>query len=539
MRDTSTPFLIRPRPQPGESLSSWRQRAGWANGYSLFPVLDERTRRSDPDLGVSLHDLNWIARLHGATLDQVMSMTLRSLLGKVIHSLTPRCQPPWWLRSRMAAAGDTNGPMFCPDCLATDAVPHFRLRWRLGFVTHCETHRTRLLDRCPRCGCAPWPSGCGRHDAVHEGFQSLRNCWHCGFEYESTVDNPEPVVLADDPASWLDISFVQLGEVSVPSIEAFQALRAVGQIFLRNLPANNIKATNTVWSEALSNLSRSASRSRAFELLCVADRAVLVPAAHQILSRWPSSFLSFCKEADITRVHFDGTSQLQPPWMTAVIDAELARQNRFVTRDVLASTIADLRTRKGKEPTITEIRAQLCWKGSKGLGEFYPTKRAQATQDEWLSFLGACTQSMDRTAHEPLRSRLPASFALVAVLLELLRAHGLACNQRWTRMDMVHVLGEARLHCILDGTLFAAVVDSLLLTLRNDLTRSTRVLMSETQSCRQTAKRFRSLTSSLPADLDRSPCVFLAPARADGLTQQMHGPLRALSGAKYFDRGIA
>lgn len=528
MRDTSTPFLIRPRPQAGESLSSWRQRAGWANGYSLFPVLDERTRRSDPDLGVSLHDLNWIARLHGSTLDQVISMTLRSLLGKVIHSLTPRCQPPWWLRSRMAAAGDTNGPMFCPDCLATDSVPHFRLRWRLGFVTHCETHRTVLLDRCPQCGCAPWPSGCGRHEAIHEGFQSLRICWHCGCEYTSSSQPPTPVNPAVSPARWINESFVELGEISVPPIEAFQALRAVGQLFLRNRSANNIRATDTSWSESLSRLSCSARHSRAVELLCVADRSVLVPAAHQVLSGWPSTFVSFCKEAGITRAHFDGASHLQPPWMTEVIDTRLAQQNRLVTRDILASTIADLRVGRGREPTITDLRAQLHWKGSKGLNEFYPAKRSLATQDEWQSFLGACTQCLDQTSHEPLRSRLATLFALVAVLLELLQTHGFPCGQRSSRMEMVRALEDARMICILDGTLLATLVDSLLHALRSAMAHSTREFLRETQSRRQTVKRFRSLSSSLPSNLDRRPSVFLATAKADGLLLPFQGPARAM-----------
>lgn len=528
MRDTSTPFLIRPRPLPDESLSSWRQRVGWANGYSLFPVLDERTRRSDPDLGVSLYDLNWIARLHGSTSDQVISMTFRSQLGRVIRALTPRCQPTWWLRSRMASAGDTNGPMFCPGCLASDAVPFFRLQWRFGFVTHCETHRNQLLDRCPQCGCAPWPSGCGRQETIHERFQSLRNCWHCGFEYTSISEPPTTVDPAVSPASWINDACVELGEISVPPIEAFQALRAVGQLFLRNRSANNIRATNTRWSESLFRLSCSARHSRAVELLCAADRSVLVTAAHQVLSGWPSSFVSFCKEAGITRAHFDGASHLQPPWMTEVIETRLAQQNRLVTRDILASTIADLRVRKGKDPTITDLRAQLHWKGSKGLNEFYPAKRSSATQEEWLSFLGACTQCLDQTGHEPLRSRLATLFALVAVLLELLQTHEIPCGQRSSRMEMVRALEDARVICILDGTLLATLVDSLLHALRGAMAHSTREFLRETQSRRQTVKRFHSLSSSLPLNLERRPSVFLVTAKADGLLLPFQGPARAM-----------
>ncbi|MFW8642801.1 TniQ family protein [Rhizobium beringeri] len=40
---------------------------------------------------------------------------------------------------------------FCSQCLADDAHPYFRRRWRLATRVACDTHGSRLRDRCPSC----------------------------------------------------------------------------------------------------------------------------------------------------------------------------------------------------------------------------------------------------------------------------------------------------------------------------------------------------------------------------------------------------
>lgn len=83
MRSTSGQFLMRPRPIESESLSSWRRRAGWANGYRLFPILDERTRRSDPNAGMRVEERHWLEQSHGlaaGTLDDHCQTGLEGML---------------------------------------------------------------------------------------------------------------------------------------------------------------------------------------------------------------------------------------------------------------------------------------------------------------------------------------------------------------------------------------------------------------------------------------------------------------------------
>lgn len=516
MRNTGTPFLIRPKPLPGESSSSWRQRVGWANGYTLFPVLDERTRRSDPDVGVSLVEIDWIASLHASTSEQVTSMTLRSLIGRVVADLSLRSQPAWWLRMRMGAAKGAHGPMYCPHCLSSDAVPYYRLAWRLGFITHCEVHHTLLKDRCPGCGCAPWPSGCGIQGAVHQGFMSFRSCWRCGHMHDSHAE-PSTALGMPGPAQWLGSTSVRLGEIQVSPIQALQALRAVGQLFLRNRSMRKIQSSGTEWGGVLASMSESARHTQVIEYLDVADRSVLVPAALKILGDWPASFLSFCEDTGIAREHFSGALRLQPAWMTEVVDQNLARQNRFVSQTVLQAAIADLQHEHGCRPSVTALRAHLKWQGEKGLVNFYPPKRGEASHDEWISFLRSCHQMLDQTTHEPLRSRMAASNDLVAILLGLLGAHGLRLPTDASREDMLKELEVERRTSIPDSSNLASLVDRLMFIINKDKEVSQRVLSTEHQSTRQTAKRFRALTAQLPAELARSIEAFFPAARTDGL----------------------
>ena len=68
-------FLMTPRPEPEESLSSWRQRFGMANGFRLFPLAPGELRRSDPDVAPSDSTLEWLSQTHGVPVDKLVLMT--------------------------------------------------------------------------------------------------------------------------------------------------------------------------------------------------------------------------------------------------------------------------------------------------------------------------------------------------------------------------------------------------------------------------------------------------------------------------------
>ena len=133
-------------PQPDELLSSWLHRLAYANGVAprafarvlgLNPgmwsaALDVRLPNDIADL---LSAKTGIAPIHLSSM-----MLLHGLPNKLLLPLRngPRYESSTWLQ-------------FCSQCLAADAQPYFRRRWRLASRISCTKHGCRLRDRCPSC----------------------------------------------------------------------------------------------------------------------------------------------------------------------------------------------------------------------------------------------------------------------------------------------------------------------------------------------------------------------------------------------------
>lgn len=115
MTRTNSGFLIRPKPYIDESLSSWRQRSGWMNGYRLYPTPDERTRRVDSDIGLQTEVMTWLANGHLLSVDGLSRTTLNGYVGRVVGKLDSRDQPRWWLRARYGNSEDLMDQCFVLD----------------------------------------------------------------------------------------------------------------------------------------------------------------------------------------------------------------------------------------------------------------------------------------------------------------------------------------------------------------------------------------------------------------------------------------
>lgn len=133
-------------PQFDELLSSWLHRLAYANGVAprgfsrvlgtgsgmWSAALDLRLRSDVATLlqantGVSPHQLSAMTLSHG--LLKPLLLPLRR---------DGRRDGSTWLQ-------------FCSQCLADDAHPYFRRRWRLASRISCIRHGCRLRDRCPSC----------------------------------------------------------------------------------------------------------------------------------------------------------------------------------------------------------------------------------------------------------------------------------------------------------------------------------------------------------------------------------------------------
>lgn len=68
-----------------------------------------------------------------------------------------------------------------------DAIPYYRMSWRIALVTVCPVHHCVIEDLCPRCRS---PLMSRRHGVGREKFryvEALRRCYQCGFNLGDTT----------------------------------------------------------------------------------------------------------------------------------------------------------------------------------------------------------------------------------------------------------------------------------------------------------------------------------------------------------------
>lgn len=388
-------YLVRVRPKAGQSLSSWRQDAAVANGYELYPVPRGALRRVDPDAGGNAAEMEWLARTHRLTLEEIEPLTLRAFEGKVFRLANVRCHPTWLLRTRYTRESLVPGPQYCPRCLAQSGGAYFRTVWRLGFVTVCPVHLCELLDRCPACGAGVWPVGATvpRLFEVEHPADYL-HCALCGFQLSTA-----PADLAheaEDTARWTTSLIAGMPQELAPdlsagSVDYLQALDAICHLFIRNRARAQILASFTVWAAAGCSLVLESGTNQV-ELLRIEDRRKLIELARPMLRNWPDAFVDFAQRTGLSQAHFSGSEHLMPSWMRTAVYDDLRKQKRASVQ-VVSAEIHAMQS-AGLEVTRQALRERL-GSNSKAIKVLLPC-RLRANRWELARFARRTTSKRQR-----------------------------------------------------------------------------------------------------------------------------------------------
>nr|WP_282449598.1 TniQ family protein [Roseibium sp. CAU 1639] len=145
-------------PQSEELLSSWLHRLAIANGVAPRDFARVLGPASGPGSGLWSASLD--LRLPTPVAACLLTHTGVSRQKLVAMSLTRSAWRPLLLplRSR-GRRGRSTWLQYCPCCLAEDAQPYFRRRWRLSTGISCPDHGCGLRDRCRSCGSGIAASG--------------------------------------------------------------------------------------------------------------------------------------------------------------------------------------------------------------------------------------------------------------------------------------------------------------------------------------------------------------------------------------------
>ena len=181
---------VRPGPFEHELLTSWLARVAVHSGCeplvltaAIWP--DWRIWTVDADRQLSPEHAQIAAIWFNLPVESVHACTLMAVGNKLHESVNPH-RPMWpWIttqgnRNRLRRAGLP----FCPQCLACDIQPYYRLQWRLAWVVGCDRHGVRLVDRCDRCHAISEP----HRSTAATG--DLAHCVECGFDLRRSRCEP-------------------------------------------------------------------------------------------------------------------------------------------------------------------------------------------------------------------------------------------------------------------------------------------------------------------------------------------------------------
>lgn len=376
-------FLVRPQPFPDESLSSWRQRAGMANGFIRFPMSSTSKYLKDFDRFPSAAEEKWLCesyRIQKVTIERLSLEHLGN--GAIIHF--GQLQKPRWVIPIGKRYGGF-GSVFCPKCLAEDVEPYFRLSWRLAFLSSCPTHGCRLVEHCCECGAAVWPAALRTLPAKQ--MKDFRHCPVCG-ESLTKCDSSHvgdrfshPLFLAMTTGV-IPAEFSQCLHIS----DLFDGFWCLCQLLIRRSSAK-LHLALPFQSHRLESASHN------IELLRLEHRRKILQGASWLMQDWPGRFVTAMRQARLSRGSIAKSRIPFPRWFSDVLQSDLSSRTCGVSRERISQAIRRIED-SGRTVSKSAVRRELDVTEALELDKVL-SQRRRAT---WEEFELLCTRFENEVA---------------------------------------------------------------------------------------------------------------------------------------------
>lgn len=375
------PWPYQPRPLPDELLSSYMVRL--ALGMDLKPITFLNTvwgssrnlLAQDLDNFVPHRVVSRIETGARIDADAVHGMTLASYVGTLLANHNPRGRNPWLLPITI----DNNrrrrhGLQYCPICLGTDPVPHFRRRWRVAFVTSCTTHGAMLRDRCPNCD-----------EPVHQhAAASPRHCAACGGD----LWVPTTVVARHDHLGWqaalengLNSGWLMLGGEPTRAHVVFAIVRQVAAVLVNGRRADRLRLeTARAWGGDPTPYAKPTAR-QPIEYLDVTERHRLFDMTSRLMQGWPHRFVHACQEAGLHRSHAIKDMADPPFAYETVMRTYMDHAPYHASEPEVAAAAAWLRRTQGRA-TYRDLK-RICGESRAAIYRHMDYERRQAAPSRW------------------------------------------------------------------------------------------------------------------------------------------------------------
>ena len=186
-----------PHPLPGESLSCLIVRTAHANGLKVQTFCDQAFGKDfqiwNRDIDRNAPDwlLNIMSGKAGTPIKQIRNTTFRLYEKRLFPILHTASHLRWVIPIKHRHRLNTGYAIqYCPQCLAEDETPYFRLAWRLALYTFCPKHRVMMADRCLHCGAPVAFHRIELGKPKRSDVDTLDCCWQCDEKLSSIATQP-------------------------------------------------------------------------------------------------------------------------------------------------------------------------------------------------------------------------------------------------------------------------------------------------------------------------------------------------------------
>lgn len=206
-----------------------------------------------------------------------------------------------------------HGLVFCPECLAADGEPYYRIDWRLAPSLICPTHSALLHDACERCDGPVSP-----HRATQIG---IHRCHSCGHDLcKQGVQKPSAVMLANFLSLQIRLS-VETDTSLQDQRELLGRLRLCWRLLLESRTAPMFRRAAS--ASGIDLPSEPTDQWHQLEYSRITLRRRWLPIAALILEEWPGRLQTICKDAGLTqRMILESTHPVQDAaWAHSLVES--------------------------------------------------------------------------------------------------------------------------------------------------------------------------------------------------------------------------
>ena len=271
------------------------------------------------------------------SVERLQLSTLRRFEGNLFHHLNPNGISRWILplgvyhRTRRRPS-----LLYCPQCLASDDEPHFRVWWRLSFSICCLKHHCYLQEACPHCH-APVVFQRGHFGKRAElNTDSLAICWNCRgdlCEVDELVAASARLVAYQEKLHTAALGLtVQVGQREVVGIEYANVMYQMLKLTCFTQKAERGQLRGVILRKRkLTEFGIPPEQpprdTKIFDYLSLQERGAGLVMASSLFDSWPREFIRVFKSANLSASRITRDMNSIPEWFQFIVDKHFAEYN--------------------------------------------------------------------------------------------------------------------------------------------------------------------------------------------------------------------